>query len=607
MQFDFTSIDEELSNLPEGKVLLVVPPFSLVDLPCIGLDILQTIASSEGIETHVLYANMLFAKYIGIERYNYISRVLLSMHTLLGERIFAQAANSLLPKLGKNFLGRLDENFDERFKNVFSIKEIRDIADLAEKWSDMLATEIVNKKYELVGITTGHQQTNAAISVINKLKNKNPKIICFIGGSACDGEMADGIITLCDNIDYVFSGESENSWRRFLRDYKNGTQPLDRIIRGEFLEDLDSLDVNDNTYSAYFNQLDSLSLNSNISILYESSRGCWWGEHNKCTFCGVNGWNKHYRYKSEEKVLKDLATILRNHPNVKHIQMVDTLMPRHYFKRLVPELKRNFPQVEFFYEQRADLSLAQVMALRLSGIKYTQVGIEALSTDLLGLLNKGITTAQNLRFLRYAKSVGLLIGWNLLTDIPNDKKEHWEQVIMLMPNIFHLNPPLLIRPIEIARFSPYYEHPEKYGISELTVNEVYREVFPEVSDIDKLAWVFNAKFTSASKEDANLKLRINHIASEWIGSWKNGHGSAPVLRITKENGDFYLEDTRFEKREKERISIREAEVALFGVNKNTDMHCIAWGIERKILVLVDGEYVPLATAHPSIFKELSHE
>ncbi|SFU93779.1 RiPP maturation radical SAM C-methyltransferase [Butyrivibrio sp. M55] len=359
----------------------------------------------------------------------------MSMHTMLGERIFANAANENMPLLGVNFFGRYDENFNDVFLELSSIEEIRDIAQKANTWVKELTDEILRYDFKIVGVTTGHQQTNAAISIINRIKAVKPDIICTMGGSACDGDMAEGIKTLCSNVDYIFSGESERSWREFLSDFRSDKMPERGVIRGEFLTDLNEIHCGKNTYYDYYNQLNILQIlkEDETAFLYESSRGCWWGERHKCTFCGVNGWNKHYRYKTEDKVLSELTEMLESHPNVKQIQMVDTLMPRNYFNKLLFTLKKNYPGISVFYEQRADLNFKHVMKLKMAGVNYTQVGIEALSTNLLRLVNKGVDAEQNIKFLRYAKSVGLLIGWNLLTEIPNDSADDWKEFLDMVP------------------------------------------------------------------------------------------------------------------------------------------------------------------------------
>lgn len=608
MDCHFDKIKEIINELSESTVLLIVPPFSLIDLPCIGLEILKEIADSMDIKTSILYANMLFAECVVIKKYEQISRALMSMHTMLCERIFAKAAYNSMPVLGYNFVKRNDENFIKKFELLSSIEEMNQIANLACEWTNLLSEEIVKQKFEIVGVTTGHQQTNAAISLINGIKIKNPSIICTIGGSACDGEMAEGVRTLSPNIDYVFVGESEKSWRKFLENYKKKELAKEKIVSSTFLTNLDEIVFDKNVYFDYFNQLNKLDLikEERMSVLYESSRGCWWGERNKCTFCGVNGWNKHYRYKSEKKVISDLSKMLEAHPTIKHIQMVDTLMPRKYFKELIPTIKKNFPGISIFYEQRADLTLEQVIQLKYAGINYTQVGIESLSTNLLRLINKGVDAEQNLKFLRYSKSVGLLIGWNLLTHIPNEKAEDWSEFFDLIPMIYHLNPPLLIRPLEIARFSPYFEFPEKYGIHNITPNEVYYEIFPETTDFENVAWLFNAEFESASKDDKELNNQIKECVSKWMDRWKYDKKNIPILEVKKSDNTFFIEDSRFGKVKKEEISKEQARIALFGIKQDTRDN-ILWGKEKKVICYYEGKYIPLATAHPIIFKELKYE
>lgn len=608
MNCHLDKIEEIINSLSDSTVLLVVPPFSLIDLPCIGLDILKTIADSMGIKTSILYANMLFAECIGVKKYQQISGALMSMYAMLGERIFAKVAHDSMPALGVDFFKSNDENFKEKFLSFSSIDEMNYIANLAYEWTDILSAEIVKQKFKIVGVTTGHQQTNAAISLINGIKKKNPSIICTIGGTACDGEMAEGIQTLSPNIDYVFSGESEIRWKDFLENYKKKTLPKEKIISGTFLSNLDEITCDENAYYDYFNQLNKLNIikEESTSFLYESSRGCWWGERNKCTFCGVNGWNKHYRYKSEQKVMDDLTKMLEAHPKVKRIQMVDTLMPRKYFKNLIPIIKKKFPYISIFYEQRADLTLEQVVELKRAGINYTQVGIEAISTNLLKLVNKGVDAEQNIKFLRYSKSVGLLIGWNLLIEIPNDNADDWIEFLKLVPMIYHLNPPLHVRPLEIARFSPYFEFPEEYGIQNITPNEVYSKIFPETADVENIVWLFNAEYKTASKENQELNDQIKDVVLKWIDKWKHGKENIPTLKVTKSGDEFFIEDTRFGYLTREYITREQAKVSLFGIT-GTNEDSISWGKEKKVIYYYEGKYIPLATAHPAVFKELNNE
>ena len=586
-----------------NEILLIVPPFSLLEMPCIGLDILFTIASQENIKTDVFYANIAFAKYIGIKKYVYISKCLMSLYDLIGERIFSKAAYPEKKILGDNFDIIKSDLFNNINENFLKKKDVREIAEESIEWSDLIADEILKTNYKIIGVTTGHQQTNSAIAIINRIKNIDHSRIITMGGSACDGEMAEGIQSLSKNIDYVFRGESELSWRYFLRKYKKNQLPKRGIIEPVKLDNLDIIETS--TYNYYYEQLKYIDLRiDSISILYEGSRGCWWGDHRKCNFCGVNGWNKNYRCKSEKKIVSDIEKILKEHPDAK-IQMVDTLMPRKYLSTLLPILKNKFPKLNLFYEQRADLTLEQLIKLKRFGVNYTQVGIEALTTPILKKINKGIDAKTNIEFLRYAKSVGCFIGWNFLYAIPNDTNKDWNEIFNLLPHIYHLNPPFGIRKLEIARFSPYFCNPNLFNIYDIYPESIYSEIFPSFADLKNLAWLFKCSFKSYSNENKQFLNKLFYFLKLWMNKWNTEKSKIPQLKVLLKDSEYYVFDSR-DNDKLEKISKQGARILLYGFNENTSKEDILWSLKNKYIIDYENHYIPLATAHPKLYKELKN-
>jgi hypothetical protein len=45
--------------------------------------------------------------------------------------------------------------------------------------------------------------------LINYAKGINPNLITILGGANCQGDLGRGLLSLLDNIDHIFSGESE--------------------------------------------------------------------------------------------------------------------------------------------------------------------------------------------------------------------------------------------------------------------------------------------------------------------------------------------------------------------------------------------------------------
>jgi hypothetical protein len=94
---------------------------------------------------------------------------------------------------------------------------------------------------------------------------------------------------------------------------------------------------------------------------------------------------------------------------------------------LLPRLSEEFAGIHIFYEQKANLSLDDVLALKQAGISTIQPGIEALSTSLLKLMGKRVQARQNVMLLRYAQIAGVRLMWNLLCGFPNDELACYEE------------------------------------------------------------------------------------------------------------------------------------------------------------------------------------
>ena len=115
--------------------------------------------------------------------------------------------------------------------------------------------------------------------------------------------MAEGIRSIAPFIDYVFSGESENDLSRVSAQAgKRGEPPAGRDHPGQPCDDMDAVPTLE--YDDYFEQRaayltpqdDAPSVRP--QSLYETSRGCWWGEKQHCTFCGLNGEGMAFRSRS---------------------------------------------------------------------------------------------------------------------------------------------------------------------------------------------------------------------------------------------------------------------------------------------------------------------
>ena len=581
--------------MPRG-VVLVVPPFAGLDRPALGPHLLQACARAAGFDAAVFYANVRLARVLGESLYH---RICYGPSTeLAGERVFAHLAYGV-PGLGHRiFSGEAsftrtgaDDNYS------VSLEELQSASAVASAWLPQVVAEILALGCDIVGCSTTFEQTAASVALLRQLKQSRPAIMALLGGANCEGEMGDGLSSLAPEIDYIFSGECEDAFPEFLREIAADRRPAHRVVRTTPCRDLNALPIVD--YSDYYEQLElvgnfRLVQGNEIWLPYESSRGCWWGEKQHCTFCGVNGETIRFRSKAPERVVSDLESLLRVHPS-RRVCMVDNIMPHDYFRTLLPALARSSLGAHIFYEQKANLKLWQVKSLHDAGVAIVQPGIEALSTPLLVLMRKGVSAAQNIRLLRYCRSCSVTANWNLLNGFPQDRLAWYEDTLRLLPLLRHLHPPSGLIRVSIDRFSPYHNDPDAFGISALDPIDAYRDVLPQEAEFARIAYHFTGKYESESRHESKVMAAIRDEVAAWRLAWQGGSEVLLVV-IRLDNSNFLLTDTRQTGDPRfEFLDEAQARLVLIGARDAAEPN-LSWAAERGWIARVDDRWIGLATA-----------
>lgn len=572
------------SSFPGADVLLVVPPFAPTYQPSLACHLLQACARERGFDVTVVYGNLLFASIVGQRAY---ARMLDERIYL--EQVFAPAA----------------------FGAAAGRREAPELADgirAAEPWLARMGEIMRAIGPAVVGLTCSFEQISSSAAVLKRCKAIDPGIVTIVGGANCEGEMAEGMLSLRACIDYVAAGESEETFPRFLERLRaDGRYPA-RIIEGTPCSALDRLPQPD--YGEYFDQYalylgDEPPPDAEQAVPYESSRGCWWGQKHHCTFCGLNGMSMAFRQKAPDVVVNDLKALLAAYP-VTRVNFVDNIMPHGYYSTLLPRLADELPDSStLFYEQKANITFEKARALKAAHVTAIQPGIESLSSHILRCMDKGTKAHQNIALLRYARLLGVRVSWNLLGGFPGDRAEDYEHLAELLPYVVHLEPPDTFSFVRFDRFSPYFDAPERYGITNLRPKPAYREIFPAWTDFEKLPYYFDGDYHCGAFDCPAVIDRIHELTTSWQERWKLS--PKPTLAVVHLVGERYvLVDTR-DWRSSPHLDLIDAEqaaVLLFGVRlEERDEH--AWAIERNLLVELDGRLIPLATAPAGVMSQLA--
>src|SRR5205823_2252091 len=128
-------------------------------------------------------------------------------------------------------------------------------------------------------------------------------------------------------------------------------------------------------------------------------------------------------------------------------------------------------------------------------IRQIQPGIESLSTPILRLMRKGVTGLQNIRLLKWCAELGIRVDWNLLSGFPDEPAAEYARMAELMPSLVHLEAPRFT-PIQIQRFSPYFDRPEEFGL-ELTGPMPYYRYLYDVPErlLADIAYDYGHRYT----------------------------------------------------------------------------------------------------------------
>jgi len=591
--------------------LLIVPPFCELHYPSIGVHTIQAAARAAGFEVRVFYANLHFAAAVGTESYIRLCRAFRG--AFVGERLFAPAAYDLQIAEeraydicdSRRLLGARTE-FDlypdvtaETRRLILSLPRFE---PQVAKWVEAAAALVASFGADVVGATSTFEQTAPAVSLLRAIKRLRPDTLVILGGANCEGEMADGLLAVAPFLDHVFSGESETTFPAFLAARRDG-RPQPHVVYGSPCRNLDAIPLLD--YDDYFAQRAALLGETDEAFLdptslpYETSRGCWWGEKQHCTFCGLNGEGMAFRVRSVERTIADLRALTERY-GTQQIEMTDNIMPHGFFSTLLPRLAAELPGLRIFYEQKANMTRERLETLRAAGIRSIQPGIEALSTELLRLMRKGVSGAQNVSLLRDARGVGVTLVWNLLWGFPNDLRRYYEETLALLPLLTHLQPPGGFWPVMIDRFSPYFETPEAFGIRNVRPIGSYFDVLPDGAPAEKIAYHFEGDLDCESYRSPLLLQEIADAVFRWKSAWAVGR--AAELRLGEFDGSFILIDTRGLAGTEDLSVLDEEEAQLLLASHRFDDSAEQRSmLERKIAARIDDRIVPLAVIDPRTY------
>ena len=537
-------------------ILFAVLPFSDLGRPALGVSLLDAHLQRRGVSSLIRYFNLDLAERIGMRLYGWFSQCtpdqdLLSSvapsEYLAGEWFFADVLfPGMIPSEGE-YVARF---FEPHAGMRRLIPEILEARLHRHEFIEHCVREIERHKPRVVGFTTTFHQTCACLAVAQRLKQMADPPVVIFGGANCEGAMGFELIKSFPWIDYVCTGEGDEVVPQFLGELvQTGVaSPVPGILTQGNCESLttpapvrrmDSLPVPN--YSSYFEALRSSQIGSSIQprLLIETARGCWWGEKQHCTFCGLNGQTMGYRSKSPERAGEELSYLSKRY-RVEQIEFVDNILDLKYIDTLFPDLARAGSKLEFFLETKSNLRFEQLRTLRRGGVRAIQPGIESFSNQVLQLMRKGCTGLQNIQLLRWCEELGITVFWNLLYGFPGESPIEYARMAKLIPLLSHLQKPGYCGRIHVDRFSPLFTN-AGLGVGKPRPAAAYSYLYPLTPEqLGNLAYFFEFDYA-----DDREPLKYAGALGEEVARWPEWTDEKrPRLDLFQAGSIVLISDTR---------------------------------------------------------------
>lgn len=521
------------------RLALIFPPFGPSGMPSLGLGLLSARVKQAGYDCSTFYWSLELLGSLAPPGEQWSLRDQLAAYDDLTQRslypanewIFTRALYGDRPDLEAAGRALLDSMQTHGASGLLTPAVLRSFhrraPEVIARFADTLAD------FDVIGISTTFYQNVPALALARHVKSRWPGKQVVLGGANVDGDMGPALFDLFPFIDFILQGEVDRGLVALLEDRDDPgalqTVPglLYRAAAGQGARQgprpapetqLSQLPTPD--YEDYISTIRRLEITGlrDLTLALETSRGCWWGARSHCTFCGLNANGMGYRTKDAERAIDEIDAMTGAYAP-RFLFMTDNIIALPHFDTLLPRLAERDGGPQFFYEIKSNMNREQVRRLAAARVTAVQPGIESFSTKVLKLMRKGVTAAQNVALLKYAREYRIRPAYNVIIGFPGEQPEDYAEFIRQMPNLWHLMPPSSAPFIEFHRFSPYHGDPASFGIT-LEPNPNYRLLYPDAGDALKdIAYTFVRSDVPDGIPDVPYFGALTEALHDWINAF----------------------------------------------------------------------------------------
>jgi ribosomal peptide maturation radical SAM protein 1 len=523
------------------RVALVSMPWAPILEPSLGLGIVSSCLDENGISNKVFHFNLELLKYVKYTTYQSIAEIFGANESIFMEGLNGQLGPgdlALIASLSRTYHGVWKDarTPDDIYNLLVSIRSVA-----SGEYLDLCLATLQEYRPSIVGFTCMFDQIGPSLALAAKVRNALPEAKIVLGGYSVSGPISSDLERL-EFVDYVYVGEAEERFSGFCRAIFEHNYPLAKELSRQA-----KLAVMENSptpkFDDFFEHLGKLKIESKITVAtshlpIDSSRGCWWGQKNHCTFCGIRGSEMLYRHKSVER-LSEQVTHLHSRHGSKHFRISDYILPRQYLESESADIL-SATGFDFAAEMKSNINERMADNLARAGFSEIQIGVESFSDQTLKSISKGVSGLNNLCAIRLLNERGISVIYNIIYGFDfEDLSEH----LFLAENcwrLHHLSPPTSFVKLAYTADSPLTNAGLKDG--SLRPHSSYELAYP--SDQAWCAALCRENVVYYFEGQPYNRPDEVHVLGEAIAEWRRAKNRGAALTCASAGGRMCITDTR---------------------------------------------------------------
>jgi len=555
-------------------VALISMPSQSGGIPSIQLALLKPTLERAGIPVQPFSFFMYLGNQIGWRLSESLAEV---WPSLVGEWVWSKAA------FGEEANTEVEEYFlthHETFTAMCNsagctLEDLREFRNHgAQSFIDFCVESTDWSRFGLIGLTVVYQQLLASLALARALKKKYPRIPIIMGGGSMEDDIAGEIMKGCPQVDFIHCGDADVGFPEMVhrlyagqsmegragimwRDARGQVQYAGRSANFHAMNETPIPDYDEFYYARQAGGYESYHRARPVQLPFETSRGCWWGEKNHCTFCGLNRSGMEFRAKSVDNVVEQLEALSSRYRCFDFFA-IDNIMAPEYTEKLFSRLRAANSDISMHYEIRPNFTRTQLARMRRGGLHSVLPGVESFSTNILKSMRKHTTGMRNIELVKWCTHYRINVTYNILCRFPGETEEDYRTQCEVMAKIPHLQPPYAAVMARADRGSPMFTDPASQSISKLVPFKCYQYIFPRGKfDLPRISYFFDQEMTNIAGEPSYLATFDS--VDNWRAKWDQPE--KPYLKYRKSWSTIYIFDGR--KSETRTCRYHEQEAALY--------------------------------------------